>query len=254
MLSNLHPQIEWKRPPDEMQLGPNEIHLWCADLAAQSFPLEMMQSLLSEEERIRARRFRFPKDQLQFTVARGLLRIMLGRYLNKPPAELCFHYGAQGKPSLLDERGSVHRLRFNLAHSDAVIVYAVSWQQEVGIDVEHIRAETSYETIAEQFFSPTEVAALRALPFTQQPQAFFNCWTRKEAYIKARGEGLSFPLDEFEVSLASQAPVSLHVYNAPQESERWRLYHLTPQPHYVGAIAAEGQRHTFRYYSAQELT
>lgn len=249
-----HPPIEWKLPPDEMRLAPNEIHLWCADLAAQSFPLETLQTILSEEECGRAQRFRFQKDQRQFIVARSLLRIILGRYLSKNPASLGFHYGAQGKPSLPDERGAPHSLRFNLAHSEALILYAVSWQQEVGIDVEYIRPETSDETIAEQFFSPAEVAKLRALPSALQSQAFFNCWTRKEAYLKARGEGLSLPLDSFEVSLDAQAPVSLKVYHAPREGERWQLYHLAPQLQYVGAVAAEGQNHTFCYYRADSLT
>ena len=160
---------------------------------------------------------------------------------------LDFAYGAQGKPRLRIESA----LRFNLAHAEELILYAMSWQREVGIDVEYIRAETSYETIAEQFFAPAEIAALRKLPIDQQPQAFFNCWTRKEAYLKASGEGLSFPLDSFEVSLGSQ--LSLKVYQSPHESERWRLYHLYPKSQYVGAVAVEGQSHLFQHYNTRGL-
>ncbi len=239
--------IEWKPPPADLRLAANEVHLWCADLSAESFPLAAMAATLSKEEHGRVQRFRFAKDRTQFVVARSLLRTLLGRYLNSDPMLLDFNYGAQGKPQLRNESA----LRFNLAHSEALILYAVSWQQEVGIDVEYIRAAVSYETIAEQFFSAAEVAAVRSLPVDQQPQAFFNCWTRKEAYIKARGEGLSFPLDGFEVSLDSQ--LSLKVYQFPHESERWRLYHLYPKSQYVGAVAVEGQSHIFQHYHTRGL-
>ena len=248
-----HSQIAWELPPNKLRLAPNELHLWCADLEAQALPLESLLAILSEEERSRAQRFRFQKDQTQCTVARSLLRIILGRYLQAPPASLRFGYGAQGKPWLMNQNGEPQALRFNLAHSEKLILYAVSWQQEVGIDVEYIRAETSYETIAEQCFALVEVAALRALPFAQQPQAFFNGWTRKEAFIKARGEGLSFPLDGFAVSLDDEMPIKLQVYQLPHESERWQLYHLNLKPPYVGAVAAEGQQHTLQCYSTRGL-
>ncbi|MBS1808490.1 MAG: 4'-phosphopantetheinyl transferase superfamily protein [Acidobacteria bacterium] len=246
-------QIVWELSPDELRLAPNEIHLWCADLAAHTFPLESLQALLSEDELSRARKFHFLKDQTQFTVARGLLRRLLGRYLQADPASLRFGYGAQGKPWVMNEHGSAHSLRFNLAHSAELILYAVSWEQELGIDVEQICTETSDEAIAEHFFSPAEVAALRSLPLAQQPQAFFNCWTRKEAYLKARSEGLSFPLNGFEVSLDSQLPVRLKVYQSPHESDRWRLYPLNPKPQYVGAVVVEGQSHVFQFFSTRGL-
>jgi 4'-phosphopantetheinyl transferase len=246
--------IEWRLPPPAASWAENEIQLWCVDLQAQSFALEKLHAILSADERSRARRFRFGKDQIQFIVARSYLRLILGRYVQCPPARLRFGYSAQGKPWLHPENGAKHILRFNLAHSGELILYAVSWQQEVGIDVEYMRAETSYKTIAEQFFSPTEIATLRTLPSEQQSQAFFHCWTRKEAYLKARGEGLSFPLDGFEVSLDSSRPVSLKVYQFPYESEHWRLYSLFPKTQYVGAVAVEGQQHTLQFYSTRELS
>lgn len=246
--------ISWEAPPKSLQLAPHEIHVWCADLATQSFPLATCAALLSEEERARAARFRFPKDQQQFTITRALLRLLLGRYLHLSPAALRFGYGAQGKPWLLEAHNTPQSLRFNLAHSGDLILYAVRQERELGIDVEFIRAETSYETIAEQFFAPAEVAALRALPLAEQPQAFFNIWTRKEAFIKARGDGLSFPLDGFAVSLDAQLPVALEVYQFPRESKRWKLYHLVPKAQYVGALAAEGEPHILRCYSTRGLT
>lgn len=238
------PLIHWAAPPTELQLAPQEIHVWCADRATQAFPLESFAALLSTEEQQRAARFRFATDQEQFLIARALLRILLGRYLQQPPAALHFGYGAQGKPWLLDESD----LRFNVAHSGDLILYAVRKEREVGIDVEWMRTEPSYEMIAEQFFAPAEVAALRAVPLAAQPQVFFNIWTRKEAFIKARGEGLSFPLDAFAVSWEAQQPITLEVYQFPRESKRWKLYPLNPKAEYVGALAAEGEGHQLQYY------
>lgn len=253
MQTNAHPLIQWEVPPETLQLAPHEIHVWCADITAHAFPLESFAMLLAPDERTRAARFRFAKDQQQFTIARALLRILLGRYLYTPPAALRFGYGAQGKPWLMEAGNAAQGLRFNLAHSGELILYAVRKEREVGIDVEFMRAETSYETIAEQFFAPAEVNALRALPFAEQPQAFFNIWTRKEAFIKARGDGLSFPLNGFAVSHESQAPVTLEVYPFPRESKRWKLYHLYPKAQYAGALAAEGEQHALRYYSTHGL-
>lgn len=179
-----------------------------------------MLRVLSADERERAARFHFLKDREHFIAARGLLRLLLSRYLDLPPQQLSFSYSPYGKPALAGERDCTS-LRFNVSHSHGVALYAFTLEREVGVDVEYIRQDVVGESIAEHFFSAQEVTSLRALPAGVQPQAFFNCWTRKEAFIKARGEGLSFPLDQFDVSLVpGEATALISTRNDPQEAAR----------------------------------
>jgi 4'-phosphopantetheinyl transferase len=177
--------------------------------------------------------------------------MILSRYLEVEPDWLRFNYSAYGKPALGDEFNE-EGLRFNLSHAGGVALYAVSLSRELGIDLELIRHDYCDERIAEQFFSPREVAALRALPAEMQPEAFFNCWTRKEAYIKARGEGLSLRLDQFAVSLAPGSRAELlDVGGEPQELMRWTLMALDPGPGYVGALAVEGSDWKLKYQNLE---
>jgi 4'-phosphopantetheinyl transferase len=151
-----------------------------------------------------------------------------------------FCYGAHGKPALAGDTGA-DAIRFNAAHSLGVALYAVTRGREVGIDLEHIRFDLAVMEIAERFFSRREVATLRTLPTEAQRQAFFRCWTRKEAYIKARGEGLSLPLDQFDVSLTPAEPAAvLGTQRDPSETARWSLQELPLAPDYVAALAVEG--------------
>ena len=195
---------------------------------------------LAADEQARAERFYFERDREHFIVARGVLRAILGGYLNRAPEELSFCYSAYGKPSLAGEfEGDA--IRFSVSHSGGVALYAVTRGREAGIDIERIRSDLAVAEIAERFFSPREVAMLRTLPAEAQTQAFFCCWTRKEAYIKARGEGLSLPLDQFDVSLAPGEPAAvLGTQRDPSEASRWSLQELTPAPGFVAALAVAG--------------
>jgi 4'-phosphopantetheinyl transferase len=167
-----------------------------------------------------------------------VLRAILGRYLGSDPRRLRFHSNHYGKPSLAEPAGW---LRFNLSHSGGLALVAVTLDHELGVDVEQVRADLAGLSIAEQFFSPAEVATLRALPEPDRLQAFFNCWTRKEAFVKARGEGLSFPLKRFDVSLAPGEPAALlATHDDPAEAGRWTLHALSPGPGYVAAVAVYG--------------
>lgn len=199
-----------------------------------------MLHLLSADERERAERFHFRRDRDHFIAARGLLRLLLSRYLGLPPQQLSFSYSPYGKPSLAAERDRA-RLRFNVSHSQGIALYAFTLEREIGVDVEYIRQDVVGESVAEHFFSAQEVASLRSLPAEVQPQAFFNCWTRKEAFIKARGEGLSFPLDQFDVSLVPGEPAALiSTRNDLLEASRWSLQTLPVEEGYVAALAVEG--------------
>ncbi len=230
----------WSFPPRSLILGKDEVHVWRAALDVKASRVQSLRRTLTADERSRAERFHFPKDSEHFIVARGLLRAILGRYLDVEPSQLRFSYSPYGKPSLARESGAGD-LCFNVSHADGLALYAVTRGRDIGIDVERIRADFANEQVAEQFFSPQEVAALRALPGSMQSLAFFNCWTRKEAYIKARGEGLSLPLDQFDVSLTPGVTAALLRTNSdPQEASRWRIQELAPGTGYVSAQAVKG--------------
>ena len=230
----------WRSPPESLALDCDEVHAWRATLDQPPSQVQSLLLNLATDEQTRAERFHFARDRARFIVARGVLRAILGRYLNREPACLPFCYGSHGKPALAgqSDRGAI---RFNASHSHGVALFAVTRGREVGIDIERIRFDLAVAEIANRFFSRREIAMLRALPAASQHQAFFRCWTRKEAYIKARGEGLSMPLDQFEVSLAPGAPAAmLGTQGDPSEASRWSLQELTPAPGYAAALAVEG--------------
>lgn len=234
------PTSSWDPSPDTVRLGSDEVHVWCAALDLEASSVRNLQRTLSADERARAERFYFCKDRERFIVARGLLRVILGCYLDMEPGQLRFCYRPHGKPTLAKGSG-MGELRFNLSHSHGFALYAIARGREVGVDLERLRPHLEDEQIAERFFSPREIAALRALPPNMRLEAFFNCWTRKEAFIKARGEGLTLPLDQFDVSLAPGEPAAfLSINGDRQEASRWLLQGLAPGPSYVAALAVEG--------------
>ena len=234
------PLSSWWFPPKILLLGNNEVHVWRVSLDLKAARVQSLQQTLSGDERARAGRFHFQKDREHFVIARGVLRAILGRYLDMEPSQLRFCYGSHGKPALAQEAGE-QALRFNVSHSHGLALYAIARGRELGIDLEYLRPQLADEQIAEQFFSLREVAVLRGLPADRQQKAFFDCWTRKEAYIKARGEGLSLRLDQFDVSLAPGEPAALLSSDGdPQEACRWVLRELSPGSGYVAALAVEG--------------
>ena len=230
----------WGTAPERLTLTDDRVHLWRASLVRPPAELRDLRALLAPDEVERAARYHFNKDRDHFIAARGTLRRILSVYLNADPSRVCFSYSQYGKPSLAGSHGS-HPLRFNLAHSHELALFAFTNNREIGVDVEYIRADELEENIAENFFSMKELNQLRSLSPSDRVEAFFNCWTRKEAYIKARGEGLSLPLDQFDVSLMPGEPnVTLNVLNDEKEAGRWSLQALNPADGYVGAIAVEG--------------
>jgi 4'-phosphopantetheinyl transferase len=229
----------WCSPPQELRLGRDEIHLWRASLRQPAEVIADLRRSLSSDEQARAGRYHFEEHRTHFTVARGILRAILGRYVKLPPAEIRFRYGPFGKPALAAECARNCRLHFNLGHSEGLALYAVSWGLAVGVDLELVRPALAGYEVAERFFAPPELDALSALPPEGQTEAFFNCWTRKEAFIKATGLGLSLPLDRFVVSVAPGEPAALRSINGnPRLAARWTLRDLIPTAGYVGALAA----------------
>jgi 4'-phosphopantetheinyl transferase len=226
----------WEASAERLELDADEIHVWRASLDCDETLVSKLEATLASVEKARADRFVFQRDRNAFIAARGILRELLGRYVNRDAAHLEFDYGAQGKPSLRAE-SSQKLVRFNVSHSHGMALLAFALDRHVGVDVELIRPDFAGERIAERFFSPQEVAELRSLPPTLQDEAFFLCWTRKEAYIKARGEGLQIPLTSFHVSLTPGKPELVQA----ADSSRWSLRSLRPGPRYVGAVVGEGR-------------
>ncbi|WP_338247669.1 4'-phosphopantetheinyl transferase family protein [Dictyobacter halimunensis] len=218
----------WRSPPALPHLSARTVHLWYAVLEQPKSVVEQLYQTLSTEERARARRFYFEHDRQHFIVGRGVLRDVLGRYIGLDAQQLHFCYGAHGKPALLQLRAN-DILNFNVSHSHGIALYAVALNRELGVDVEHMRHLADAEQIADNFFSLSERKALRSLMTQdQRTEAFFSCWTRKEAYVKALGNGLSQPLDQFDVSLLpGEAAELLAVQGKPAEVQRWKLQNIS---------------------------
>jgi 4'-phosphopantetheinyl transferase len=214
------------------------VHVWVGDVRLAPDDLSALERVLADDERERARRFRFTRDRRTYVVAHWLVRHVLSRYLDVAPTALRFATNPYGKPEL--EGGD--DLRFNLSHSRDVVTVAVAHRREVGIDVEQVRSELATAEIARRFFAPTEVAALDRLEGMEYVRAFFACWTRKEAYIKAVGLGLSLGLDTFAVSIAPrEAARLLSADGGPREVARWELHSLELVRDYAAALAVEGR-------------
>lgn len=230
----------WLPGPETPAVGDGEVHVWRTRLDPPTERVRDLEPALSGDERERARRLRFERDRRRFVVARGVLRALLARYTALEPAELRFQYGPRGKPALAAELNAAD-LRFNLSHSHELALYAVARGRELGIDVEQHRPDRAEAGIAERFFSQGELKALRALPAARWTEAFFACWTRKEAYIKAKGAGFGIALDQFDVTVTPGQPaVLLATRQDPPDVARWSLHDLHPADGYAGALAVEG--------------
>jgi 4'-phosphopantetheinyl transferase len=234
----------WVRADRHPGLTDGELHVWLVELDRPGDELSALADLLSADERERAGRFHFERDKQHFTAGRGILRTVLGRYLSLAPTEFAFAYGLRGKPGL---PGTA--LHFNLAHSGGLAVIAVARGSAVGIDVEQIRVVPSWDSVMNSFFSAAEREAIQSIPSVDRLFAFFTCWTRKEAYLKATGDGIGVPLDRFEVSvIPGSQPRLLHVKDAPEEASRWHFHALPLATDYIGVAAHEGPIEIVRHY------
>lgn len=236
----------------DLVLPRNEVHVWRASLGVSSAMLGWFQRILSADELSRADRFHFQHDRERYIVGHGLLRTILSHYLCADPATLDFVCNEYGKPELASINDDA-TLRFNMSHSHGRVIYAFTNKREVGIDIEYVRTMDDAAQLIERFCSERERAEYRSVPGNLRQLAFFNCWTRKEAYTKARGEGMSRPLDKFSVSLAPGKPVMLlDTEEGDEETRRWSLEDLRPgAPGYVAAIAVEGAGWVLRDFGGQ---
>lgn len=236
----------WYLQSKVIRLSSNEIHVWRTSLDMDACGIHSLHQTLSKDEQQRAALFHFQKDREHFIVARGLLREILSRYLDQKPNDISFCYNQHGKPALHTHGQEL--LHFNISHSHGLALYAIT-SRPIGVDIERIRTNFPHSEIAEKFFSPQENAMLRSLPPNLQPKAFFTCWTRKEAYIKATGKGLSIPLNQFEVSLLPGPAVLLSIKNDIEAASHWLLQDLNPGPDYVAALAIKKHDWQLKYWT-----
>jgi 4'-phosphopantetheinyl transferase len=220
-------------------LAADEIHVWRTTLDWPVSSVCALSQILSADEQEKAARFHFEEDRLRAIIGRGLLRTLLGHIIDLPPARLRFVYGHYGKPELVDDLTPTP-LGFNISHSGNLILLAIARTRAVGIDVEQIRTNIEWQAIAAHYFSVCERRLLATLMPEAKADAFFACWTRKEAYIKARGGGLSLPLDQFDVTLLPGQPAQLlRTRQDPGEYLHWQLHDLDLGDGYKAAVAAK---------------
>lgn len=228
----------WTIPVEQPSLGEGDVHLWRISVDSEQTSLDLLRESLSADEKKRALNFRFAADQHRYITARGSLREILSGYLGLSPAEVAFHYTNKGKP-FLDPEIHEEIVSFNLAHSGQVALCAVARGRDVGVDVEQIRANVPNKTVAEYVFSPHERAAVHELPESKWLEAFFTCWTLKEAYAKGRGDGLSMDLALLDVWSGNLSQENTHASRVVH-LDGWTLYPVVPGDGYIGALAVEG--------------
>lgn len=233
-------EIHWSFPTQECDLEPGEVHVWAADLDVPSKDFEQFAESLSTREIERAARFHFERDRKRFVAGRGLMRTLLSRYLQIEPSGIEFRYNAQGKPSVVTA-GAGDSLQFNLTHCEDLALLAVTRLAEVGVDIERVRALEDFDDLVRKFFSSRESAAFANLGVEEKPAAFFNLWTRKEAWLKATGEGIAHSLHLVEVAFLPGE--SARLVNLPRQlagGTRWTLHELDPAENFTAALAING--------------
>lgn len=238
----------WKTPDNlSFKLG-HETHVWRLTLEMNPAQLNNAKLFLNKEELSRVRRFYFDKHRNHYIAAHGQMRKILCYYLNVKNEDLNFSFNEFGKPFL--ENGALY---FNISHSNNLALLAINLKFELGVDIEWKKRKVNHLQIGERFFSAKEFSDLKSLPPEHQRQGFFNCWTRKEAYIKARGKGLGIPLKEFEVSLKPDESVELRSTNHdPEAVSSWHLYSVNPHPDYTGALCVNHTQEKILFWNGYD--
>lgn len=228
----------WNLAENFSALTQHEVHVWSALLNYAETDLSQFESVLSVDEIVKAKRFHFAKDRIRYTAARGILRTIIGNYLQVDPQAVKFDYNSHGKPFCVNNP----ELQFNLSHSNKMVLYAFVYNQLVGIDVEYIDEKVKVDAIAKRFFSTHEAEQLQQLSGQQKIRSFFNAWTRKEAFLKALGQGLSYSLKKVEVTMSTDDPAKVLALNDPdQKISDWKLFSLDQIPGYAAALVVKGE-------------
>lgn len=233
--------VDWTEPRTVPVLGKDEVHVWLASLDAKPDEVSRYYQVLSEDERDRADRYRFEWVRTHFIKGRWLLRQLLSHYVAISASDLKFRTGTYGKPEL-NQRIAGQDISLNLSHSKGMALFAFSRGLELGVDIEWICPESVTDELIRHVFSPTEQKVLFSLSSSSRIQGFFNGWTRKEAYLKGRGDGLYFPLKSFTVRLhPAESAELIWVEDDPEEVTRWSLRELPAPLGYAAALAVKGK-------------
>jgi 4'-phosphopantetheinyl transferase len=240
-LNSLAETIPWPARSDAAPLPDSEIHVWATTLAVPSDKLAALAATLSPDETERAHKFKFERHRNRFIAARGALRGILGPYLRAHPADLRFIYSANGKPALAENFAGAG-IHFNLAHSEDLGLVAVTRVDRIGVDVEGVRPVKDVEYLVARFFSERENETFKKVPDNEKPAAFFNLWTRKEALLKATGEGITRSLSLVEVSfLPGERARLLAISGDVAPAAQWSLRELSPAAGFTGALAIQAR-------------
>jgi 4'-phosphopantetheinyl transferase len=253
----MEPQMRdtpWRKAPAIIDPPTCEIHIWRAFLDTDVSVVQRLEQLLTQDEQARASRFRFDRDRRRFVVGRGLLRAILAHYLRVDPRELLFAYGTHGKPYLESPFTDAQQFCFNMSHSQSFGLYAFAVGAEIGIDVERVTPLADMATIADHFFSAQEKRALHEVPEHEATERFYEIWTKKEAYIKAIGKGLSHRLDQFTVTLGLYRENAItEVAGDPDAPNRWWLQRIEPASGYLGAFCIAGRNRRIYWFETSSF-
>ena len=238
----------WKKPPVKLSLSEKHIDIWRTSLDLPQRQIDEYKSLLAPDEIERADRFKVKRKYREYLISRGLLRRVLGHALRIDPAGLEFEYSEHDKP-FLDLIHKGRPVTFNVSHTHEQTLIAVTLEHALGIDIEHVRHDVQFRQLARRFFSAQEARELETYTEAGIPRAFFACWTRKEAFVKALGDGISFGLNEFSVAVDPFADdVALTTHWDPEEAGNWSLTNIRTDPDYIAALAVAGQGFKIRYW------
>ena len=242
------PPDKWLSPPADFDLkDDDEAHLWRIDLDREFSAVQSAFEILSSDERQRAEKYHFETDKKHFIVARAALREILSRYLHIEPHRISFSRNQYGKPSVSAEISN-NLIEFNFSRSREIALCVVTRGRAIGVDIEFVNEDSANLEIVERFFSPDEITALKEIPVDLKTAAFFSCWTRKEAFVKAVGQGLSYPLQNFSVSVKPEEVAPLLTVNYNRENSDWSLIYFSPNPDYAAALAIEGAMPTLSFW------
>ncbi len=226
----------WETPPSSLTLPPDHVHVWKANLLPSNTASLNLPNVLSADELARASRFKFPQHQQAFRAARGILRLILSRYLGIPPQAVVFQHGPHGKPSLAPS--ITPSFSFNVSHSNNLALYAVTQESTVGIDIEYHRQKINIPALIQRICSSEEKAILTALPPEEQKKGFFACWTKKEAFVKATGKGITIPLEAITVPLPPSNSFDIgSLQDNELQGSSWSLFEIAVDPGYTAALA-----------------